>query len=233
MNIFILNRDPVKAAQQHNDKHVVKMIVESAQMLSTAHRRLDGQPMQAYFPRRFKIVDADGALLYRIVRLKEREMLTLPGDEFRSILGHTIFRGSVYYRDTHANHPCSIWCRENASNYEWLWQLTNALCDEYYVRYGKAKGKHHKLRESGLLDLLATPPANIPQGDLTPFAIAMPDEYKVDDIVQSYKNYYLGEKTGFMKYTNRDMPDWVERGMFKNTLKHGHDRPEYDYLPIG
>ena len=42
MNIFILNDDPVIAAKEQCDKHVVKMIVESAQMLSTAHRMLDG-----------------------------------------------------------------------------------------------------------------------------------------------------------------------------------------------
>ena len=43
MNIFVLDKNPIKAAQQHCDKHVVKMIVESGQMLSTAHRILDGK----------------------------------------------------------------------------------------------------------------------------------------------------------------------------------------------
>ena len=42
MNIFYLDRDPVKAAQMSCDKHVVKMILESAQMLCTAKRVLDG-----------------------------------------------------------------------------------------------------------------------------------------------------------------------------------------------
>ena len=37
MNIFFLSKDPVKAAQLQCDKHVVKMILETAQMLSTAH----------------------------------------------------------------------------------------------------------------------------------------------------------------------------------------------------
>lgn len=41
MNIFFLDKDPVKAARYHCDKHVVKMILESAQLLSTAHRLLD------------------------------------------------------------------------------------------------------------------------------------------------------------------------------------------------
>lgn len=42
MNVFFLDRDPQKAAQHHCDKHVIKLILESAQLLSTAHRVLDG-----------------------------------------------------------------------------------------------------------------------------------------------------------------------------------------------
>ena len=42
MNIFYLDKDPVIAAQMSCDKHCIKMILESAQMLSTAHRVLDG-----------------------------------------------------------------------------------------------------------------------------------------------------------------------------------------------
>ena len=42
MNIFYLDRDPKIAAEMHCDKHVVKMILESAQMMRTAHRVLDG-----------------------------------------------------------------------------------------------------------------------------------------------------------------------------------------------
>ena len=42
MNIFYLHKDPVESAKLHCDKHVCKMIIEYAQMLSTAHRMLDG-----------------------------------------------------------------------------------------------------------------------------------------------------------------------------------------------
>jgi len=42
MNIFYLHEEPEICAQMHNDKHCVKMILESAQMLCTAHRALDG-----------------------------------------------------------------------------------------------------------------------------------------------------------------------------------------------
>lgn len=42
MNIFYLDNDPKLAAQYQCDKHVVKMILETAQLLSAAHRVLDG-----------------------------------------------------------------------------------------------------------------------------------------------------------------------------------------------
>ena len=42
MNIFALSSDPETAAKWHCDCHVNKMIIEAAQMLSTAHRILDG-----------------------------------------------------------------------------------------------------------------------------------------------------------------------------------------------
>ena len=38
MNYFYVEEDPTSAAQALCDKHVVKMILETAQMLSTAHR---------------------------------------------------------------------------------------------------------------------------------------------------------------------------------------------------
>ena len=42
MNIFYINEDPKIASLEHCDKHV-KMCVEYAQLLSTAHRLLDGK----------------------------------------------------------------------------------------------------------------------------------------------------------------------------------------------
>lgn len=42
MNIFYLHEDPVECAKFHCNSHVVKQILESAQLLSTAHRIIDG-----------------------------------------------------------------------------------------------------------------------------------------------------------------------------------------------
>ena len=43
MNIFVLHKNPRKAARMLCDQHVVKMILESAQMLSTAHWETGGK----------------------------------------------------------------------------------------------------------------------------------------------------------------------------------------------
>ena len=48
MNIFVLDENPIVAARMMCDKHVVKMIVESGQMLSTVHRVLDGTEWTDY-----------------------------------------------------------------------------------------------------------------------------------------------------------------------------------------
>jgi hypothetical protein len=50
MNIFYLDRDPYKAARFHCDKHVVKMILETAQLLSTAHHEFGTATDTMYKP---------------------------------------------------------------------------------------------------------------------------------------------------------------------------------------
>ena len=49
MNIFVLDRDPYKAAHQMCDKHVVKMILESAQMLCSAYPDGDAPYKRAFY----------------------------------------------------------------------------------------------------------------------------------------------------------------------------------------
>lgn len=108
MNIFVLDKEPELAAVYHCDKHVVKMIVEHTQMLSTAHRVLDGYVTQ-------KIQNGR--------RLKHWML----DDE----------RDKILYKATHANHPCAAWCRKTVDNYEYLWSLTDKLLKEYTHRYKK------------------------------------------------------------------------------------------------
>lgn len=198
MNIFVLDNDPRIAAMQHNDKHVVKMILEGAQLLSTAHRILDGvETVKQVTTSTYSSIDNK-----TITKVRNKKVWTLPDH-----------RDDILYQATHRNHPCAVWARESRDNYQWLVELTWALCDEYYHRYGRYRTpkKRHKVEESGLLDQLRWGPTSIDRSKgLTPFPQCMPDQYKVaNDPVQAYRNYYLGEKRNFLVYTHREEPDWI------------------------
>jgi len=52
MNIFVLDTDAATSARMMCDKHVVKMIVESCQLLSTAHHVLDGDELSVVSKKR-------------------------------------------------------------------------------------------------------------------------------------------------------------------------------------
>ena len=63
---------------------------------------------------------------------------------------------------------------------------------------------------------------DLPEGDLTPFYQAMPDEYKHDDPVVAYRRYYQNEKAYFAKWTSRPTPTWMESYVKKPTLNELH-----------
>ncbi len=110
MNIFYLHTDTKECAKQHLDKHVVKMILEYAQLLSTAHRLLDGTEYEG-----------------RTVNGTRKAMRWLLNDE----------RETGLYMASHMKHPSGIWCRETSENYTWLYSLWRDLMREYTFRYGK------------------------------------------------------------------------------------------------
>ena len=184
MNRFILSTDPVEAAQMHCDKHVVKMILEEAQMLSTAHRVLDGTM-------RIEERYVQGSLPARFRKVKK---WVHPNPDLDAVL----------YQATHINHPCAAWSRVCRDNYLWGYELLDNLCSEYTYRYGKTH-----LVETKLLDVLSHPPRHIQYGQiLTDFPQAMPDECKLDNPVEAYRKYYIEKKARFAKWTNRPQPNW-------------------------
>ena len=141
MNIFYLDSDPVKAAQIQYNKHVVKMVLESAQMLCTAHHHYDN--------------------------------------------GH-----NVPYKKAHYNHPSTIWCRQNASQYMWLYDHMIALGKEYTKRYKKTH-----LTITKCAEVLKQLPPTIPETIFTEPPQCMPEQYKViGDSLSAYWNYYEQEK---------------------------------------
>ena len=156
------------------------MILEYAQLLSTAHRVLDG----------IQIIG-----LSKSGRKQTRYELS---DN----------RDGILYSATHINHPSAVWVRKSVQNYMWLAELLEMLCGEYTYRYGRV----HKIEDTGLMQLLKNEfPKNIPTDNFTEPTPAMPDHYKVaGDSIQSYHNYYLGDKTRMFSWKNRQQPSWIQ-----------------------
>lgn len=157
MNVFYLDECPRQAAACLVDKHVVKMPIECAQLLSTAHRMLDGTD------------EIDGITLYKA---------------------------------THKNHPSAIWARSSLKNYQWLFDHYVSICCEYNARYGK----NHK--SGNLRWALAFAPKSIPVNSFEPPPQVMPDQYKSNNTISSYRSYYKSEKGHIAKWSNTNRPQW-------------------------
>lgn len=111
---------------------------------------------------------------------------------------------SPIYNLTHKNHPCSLWTAASDANFEWLNDLALNLCEEYTYRYGKI----HKCFPY-IKSMRASPSRiKLPDIEQTPFAKCMPDQYKVEDAVESYRNYYRADKAYIAKWTKRPIPEW-------------------------
>jgi len=107
------------------------------------------------------------------------------------------------YRMTHKNHPVTIWIRTSLANYMWTLDMVDAMHKEWQYRYQHTK--EHK--SYTLAKWLRENSPSFEQTELTPFALAMPDEYKTDDPVESYRSYYRS-KASFASWKRRDKPDW-------------------------
>jgi len=96
MNIFYLDECPVEAAKLQCDKHVVKMILETAQLLSTAHHELDGsspayKPTHKNHPSAVWVRSSAAAYLWAYKHMLElgREYTRRFGKEHKTIREHS------------------------------------------------------------------------------------------------------------------------------------------------
>ena len=168
MNIFVLDEDPVKAAQAMDCVRVPKMVTESAQMMASALRR-------------------HGAT-------DEQMPLTKTGKPYKGGYHH---------------HPCTVWAGDSRANFYWLADHALALCKEYTTRFGKTHACEQPIKQMNDMSYRIRPTdARV----LTPFAQAMPDEYKDDDPVVAYRTYYMSkmDSPGGVHYRHTSPPDWWE-----------------------
>lgn len=189
MNIFYLDADPKTCAEMHLDKHVTKMIIEYAQLMSTAHRVLDGEE--------YTDLTANGRRIkrWRLPDLREVQLM----------------------KASHINHPSGIWTRANHENYDWLYMMWKCLLREYTHRYGKTHAcarlegvlfNTPKNIERGSF---------FPPTPAMPAEVKILSENPVSgrkyDSLASYKNYYIQNKASFAKWTNREVPLWFKHGL--------------------
>ena len=119
------------------------------------------------------------------------------------------------YKQAHLNHPVSIWVRESRDNFIWTLDLVEALHEEWRFRYDHPETKIHRSYAVALLLRSHVPRDELfpcPRAGLTPFALAMPDEYKArnGNAVQSYRAYYMSpEKQRIAAWKKqRPAPEW-------------------------
>lgn len=189
MNYFILSEDPIIAATSQCDKHVVKMPIETGQMLCTALRMLHGTLGIVLTQQGDEVIE------------RERRLLTDLGE----YSGMKNSEKSSLYWGVHPKHPCTVWTGASFHNFLWAYNHGVALCAEYTLRYGRAHRSLKVIEDAYQYALTHKKGGSVEQ---TPFPQAMPDQYKHKNAVTAYRNYYLGEKRRFAKWTKRTPPNW-------------------------
>ena len=181
MNIFYLSQNPERAARWHCDKHVVKMILETTQLLYTAHwvlAILNGGPKAA--------------------------------PDFRTAPTMASDPAHHGYRSIHnPKHPSAIWVRESLEHYKWLCELGMALCEEFQHRFGSHKA--HSCEEHIYWLYANPPPSLISRGWSQPPQAMPEEYRDPSSIIayRKYYRYDKGEKRGMMKYSKRESPVWL------------------------
>lgn len=178
MNIFYLDNNVNRCAEMHNDKHCVKMILEYAQLLSTAHRVIDGIPIVG------------------VSKTGRKNTRYIIGDD----------RDNILYSATHINHPSCTWVRQSSANYVWLQNLLEALCLEYTYRYGRVHKVQGSGLTGALQNIPTNINKDKPFTEPTP--AMPDDCKIAGDSIASYKNYYIMNKTHLANWKKRPVPTW-------------------------
>lgn len=128
----------------------------------------------------------------------------------------TVFRNLIskedlpnfIYKSTHEKHPCILWLKESRQNFKYGIELGLALHEEYNFRYPK-NGKYKKEFTIFNYFNIIYKELKFEKEHLTPFAQAVPSQYKNDNVVKAYRDYYNTEKRHLFKWSNRNKPEWI------------------------
>ena len=156
------------------------MIVETSQLLSTAHRVIDGH--------------------------KHISLSKTGRKQTRYVLSN--YREPILYTATHINHPSARWVRKGVQQYRWLHDLLVELCKEYTYRYGKIHKVEHSGLLATLDSFPKKIRIDVEWSEPTP-AMPDEFKIQGSSI-ESYKNYYIYSKSHLAKWKNRNVPEWFK-----------------------
>jgi hypothetical protein len=110
------------------------------------------------------------------------------------------------YKRAHWNHPSTKWTRESIQHYNWLVEHGLEICSEFTKRYGKL----HKTQS--VLEWLKQNKPNIPDNGFAPPPQCMPEEFRMENTIEAYKNFYINDKIKIKKLTYNKLnnkPEWI------------------------
>lgn len=219
MNIFAVHENPLLAAHSLCDKHISKMAIESCQLLASTYwfeLGLGSRKVALAQPSIATVINSVFADFPRKLDPKKGEDMGLTGTHIDP------------YWPSHINHPCAIWCRESLANHQWLLLHAKALCGAFTRRYDKVHGcepvvswfhknppasanitteSREEFAEFCRENSLRYTPV-FPAHDMTPFVQCMPEQYRSDDPVESYREYYRETKASFAEWRYSSPPSW-------------------------
>lgn len=188
------------------DQHVCKMLLETAQMLSTAHRVLDPD-----FP---KIARDCDRILYKKTHINHpcNKWVRQSVHNYNWLYSYYNALGIEYnYRyNTHRKIP-KIHGAFTDELRDYLYYRPDALEDQLY--------KHRRTKEMPLFDPIGDEP--------TPPPLCMPDHiaepfktnYSWDNTVAAYRAFYIQDKSQFARWLHdRKEPDWYTQGIKQNVI---------------
>jgi hypothetical protein len=193
MNLFFLDRDLDRCAEYHIDKHVTKMVLEAAQLLTTT---VWVDKYVGYVPR--KLTSEELGVINEVKRQQP------------SIENRTFTR----YLPTHPNHPSAIWVRSSLEHFYWTINYANALTDEGVYRGFK---RHASCEE---VNKLPEPTRLVDAGWADP-TLAMPEHLKGPDHIQAYRMFYMLDKYPFASWKVRGKPYWWDDNIVEAQRNRG------------
>jgi hypothetical protein len=187
MKIYFLDTNPSKAAQALIDKHLGIQGVYLCQLLSAAHRAIDGIREE----RSSKISD----------KVAHRYALPEP------------LQSNLYPSRLINDYPAADFVKQSTGHYYWAHDYLTETLREFNKRYGYAHD-HSDMAE--LLKFAPTKmfKQELQEGWLFMPSVDIEKQYTsrdedgVIDLVKTYRNWYKFAQPGVMRWTKTQTPTW-------------------------